>query len=222
MVRLRAALAASLLLVGGCAGLRHPQTPSATVSIEPTPEWTTLATQADQQAVNQMTSRWHAALARVSRGARQKMDDEGALVDPKGALEFPTLPPGAYRCRLIRFGGKTGFATFPPDICYVSGNEQKQAFTKQTGSSLPGGWIYPDTPTRSIFLGTYRDTPKDTAAGYGYDPEDDVAGVVERVGPFRWRMSLTRSLRGAALDVYELVPITPEVPGEAPVRLAGD
>ena len=44
----------------------------------------------------------------------------------------------------------------------------------------------------------------------------DVAGVIERVSPFRWRLVLTRAGKGALLDVYELVPVTPEVPGAAP------
>jgi hypothetical protein len=41
---------------------------------------------------------------------------------------------------------------------------------------------------------------------YGVDPERDVAGFVERVGPERWRLIIPRPYFEPQLEVMELVP----------------
>lgn len=63
--------------------------------------------------------------------------------------------------------------------------------------------------------GSLRPSADRSAAAYGTDFTRDVAGVVERVGAFRWRLVLTRA-GVATLDIYELVPVTPRVPGAVP------
>ena len=129
---------------------------------------------------------------------------------------LPQLPPGPYYCRLLRFGGRPRFATFKPDFCYVEAGTDALAFTKQTGENLPEGWIFPDGDTRQIFLGTFRREGEPGGKHYGDDPVHDIAGIVERVSPFRWRLILTRAGGDAALELYELVPVPPEVPGAKP------
>lgn len=79
------------------------------------------------------------------------------------------------------------------------------SFTKQTGSELPGGWIYPDTERRMIFLGVRQDAASPRALRYGEDPARDLAGVVERIGPFRWR--LVMPISEAELSIYEITPV---------------
>ena len=81
--------------------------------------------------------------------------------------------------------------------------------TKQTGENLPGGWLHADSDRRLVFLGTLREKGETAAPPYGGAPARDIAGVVERVGPFRWRLVLTRAGKGALLDLYELVPVAP-------------
>ena len=51
---------------------------------------------------------------------------------------------------------------------------------------------------------------------YGADPTRDLVGLVTRVAPFRWRLVLAHAGRGADLDLYELVPVTPDVPDNRP------
>lgn len=216
MRRALLALATLSAALGACAS-RPAVHPAAIVEVPPPPTgWRAIATEPDQTRIAALPDAWARARAAVPRRMQAKLRAETQLVDPAAALELPAPPPGPYRCRLVRFGGRAGFATFPPDFCYVDGNTEGLSFTKQTGSNLPGGWLHADTPTRQVFLGG---VPHKGAAGvprYGDDPAQDVAGVIERVSPFRWRLVLTRPGRGALLDIYELVPVTPEVPGATP------
>lgn len=211
----RVTLALALLPLAACATTPAPH-PAAVVEAVPQPSgWRAIASAEDQRRIDALPQTWLHARAAVPRRLQPKVAAEGKLVEP-AALELPAPPPGPYRCRLLRFGGRDGFRSFAPDFCYVDGDGKGLSFTKQTGQNLPGGWLHPDTPTRQVFLGSL---PKPGASGvprYGDDPAQDVAGVIERVSPFRWRLVLTRPGKGALLDVYELVPVTPEVPGATP------
>jgi hypothetical protein len=210
------ALALILFSLPACA----TRVPMPVVAIEeavPEPTgWRATASPEDRARLAMLPLMWTRARAAVPRRQLGKLRAETELVEPAAALALPAPPPGPYRCRLIRFGGRAGLATFPPDFCYVDGGDKGVSFTKQTGSNLPGGWLHADTATRQVFLGSLRAAGAEGAPGYGDDPAQDVAGVVERVSPFRWRLVLTRGGRGALLDVYELVPVPPEVPGATP------
>jgi hypothetical protein len=211
-------LALCLLPLAGCASVPVPPPaaqPSVMIGSEPT-GWDTTATPVDRARIAALPAMWAKARAGVPRRLAAKLEQEGALVDPAAALEAPTLPPGPYHCRLLRFGARAGFASYAPDFCYVEVDKDNLAFTKQTGTNLPVGWLFPDTEHRQIFLGSFKQPGKGTAPAYGKDPTRDVAGVVERVAPFRWRLVLTRAGQGATLDIYELVPVTPLVPGAKP------
>lgn len=208
MRRVLIAIALSPLAVAGCARDRSVVAPpAAVVKVEQSKEWEEIVTLSDKALVAALPEQWARAHAAVPRRLGARLRREGPLADPAAALEAPTPPPGPYHCRLIRFGGRAGMATFPPDFCYVETSDGRLSFTKQTGSNLPNGWLYEDGPTRLVFLGTMG------PGRYADTPDRDVAGVVERVSPFRWRLVLTRAGRGALLDVYELVPVTPDVPG---------
>jgi hypothetical protein len=217
MSRAASALAVMSLALAACAH-GTPQSAHAVTAVEVAPQptgWRAIASEADQARIADLPHLWTRALAAVPRRAQAKLRAETKLVDPAAALELPAPPPGPYRCRLLRFGGPAGFQTFAPDFCYVDGDDKGVSFTKQTGTNLPGGWLHADTPTRQVFLGSLPKPGVTGVPGYGDDPARDMVGVVERVSPFRWRLVLTRAGRGALLDVYELVPVTPEVPGAA-------
>lgn len=189
------------------------------VSVEPPPVetgWRKIATRDDQDRVQALSAKLASARAAVPRRLAGKLAEEGALVDPAAAQTLPEMPPGPYHCRLLRFRGRAGFASFAPDFCYVQPATDAVSFTKQTGSNLPQGYLYPDSDKRLVFLGTFRAGADGKSLGYNEDQSQDVAGVVERVSSFRWRLILTRAGKGAALDLYELVPVTPAVPGAKP------
>jgi hypothetical protein len=216
------ALAAVPLALAACA---HSPPPRPAAVMEPVTQptgWQAIASAEDQTRIAELPQTWARALAAVPRRQQGRLRAETKLVDPDAALELPALPPGPYRCRLLRFGGRAGFQTFAPDFCYVDGDDKGVSFTKQTGSNLPQGWLHADLPTRQVFLGSLP-RPGSTVVGrYGDDPPQDLSGVIERVSPFRWRLVLTRAGRGAILDVYELVPVPPEVPGATPAVPAKD
>lgn len=222
MIRVAVFIALAVSL-GACAAKPLPPVVTS-IAVEPAPVvvkgWRGIATAADQARLDALPQVWARARAAVPRRLVAKLKDEGPLLDPAAALELPALPPGPYRCRLVRFGGRAPIATFKPDFCYITGDAKGVAFTKQDGQTLPGGWLFEDTLTRQVMLGGMRSTPDQQAPGYGKDPTRDVAAVVERIAPFRWRMILARPGRGAILDVYELVPVPPEVPG-ATAPMAG-
>ena len=204
----------ALLLSGCAAGARHPAS-KALVRAEPVEPagWEAAITASDRARLVSLPDVWAKTRASVPARAKAQLVREGALVDPAAALDLPALPPGPYSCRLVRLGGRAGFATFKPDLCTVDGSARSLSLTKQSGSILPGGWLFADTDRRQIFLGTFRRARMKSAPAYSVNPAQDVVGVVERVAPFRWRLVLTRAGGGAAVDIYELVPMTPRVPG---------
>ena len=69
------------------------------------------------------------------------------------------------------------------------------------------GVILPDGAMRDIFLGTMVLGDEQRALQYGVDETRDVAGMIERIGPARWRMVLPEPHFESRLDVIDLVPI---------------
>lgn len=204
-------------LLAGCATPPRRLVPSVQIEAPHGPEWQSIATPADQALIAALDANWTTARAALKGRAARRMASEGALLDPRAALVLPAMSPGPYRCRLVRIGGRRGYATYAPDFCYVDGNGKGVSLTKQTGDNLPGGWLHADSDRRLVFLGSLRDRGENAAPPYGGTPARDIAGVVERVGPFRWRLVLTKARKGALLDVYELVPFVP-VAGTVPQR----
>ena len=42
---------------------------------------------------------------------------------------------------------------------------------------------------------------------YGEDPKRDMAGVLERIAPFKWRLVIPWPQSSSKLDVFELTPV---------------
>ena len=84
---------------------------------------------------------------------------------------------------------------------------------KQTGSQRPAGRLWnDDDPNRLIFLGSLALGDEKEPLAYAEDPTRDMAGVFERIAPFRWRLVIPWPQDGAKLQVFELtpVPVQPE------------
>ena len=78
---------------------------------------------------------------------------------------------------------------------------------KQTGSERPAGRLYPDTNIkRMIFLGTLALGSEEAPLPYGERADRDMAGIMERIAPFRFRLVVPWPRRDSKLDVIELVP----------------
>lgn len=219
----RVGTAGLLLAVTALAACQMPERPAspelqarADVEVAPEPGWRTIAAPGDVARLDSVTGAWRQALERARPRFRQQIEAEGRLLDPLGALPRPTPGVGAYRCRMIRFGGEDGraFETFQPFFCHVTGDDDSLSIIKQGGSERPSGYLWEDRyPRRLIFLGSRALGDDDAPLAYGEDDERDMAGVFERVGPLRFRLVVPRPRWGSTLEIIELTP-APNQPAE--------
>lgn len=200
------------LLLGGCAAnnARIAEKAGASVVIEDEAAWRSVATQADAARLDGLKASWTAALANIRGGTRE----HAALLDPESALAVPAPPPGHYRCRVVRVAAKGARVTaYKPFSCHIGNDGARLNFTKEGGSERPAGWIWSDDETRLIFLGTMVQGRERTTPAYGEGQKRNIAGVIERIAPFRWRMVLPAPVSDSRLDVIELVPLVPGAEG---------
>ncbi len=128
------------------------------------------------------------------------------------ALPRPAPTPGSYNCRLIKLGKATAkgkpYESFKPFFCYVEVEGDLLTIVKQTGSQRPAGRLWEDDdPNRLIFLGSLALGDEEQPLAYGDDPKRDMAGVLERIAPFRWRLVIPWPQSTSKLDVFELTPV---------------
>lgn len=217
-VRLRVAcLAALTATAAGCAATQDKpvRRTAARVMVEPplkSDAWMQLATAADRARIGRLSLAWQSALADARPRFAAAIREEGALLRPNAALPRPAPTPGSYNCRLIKLGKGTArapaFERFKPFFCYVQVEEDLLTIVKQTGSQRPAGRLWEDDkPERLIFLGSLALGDEQQPLAYGDDPKRDMAGVLERIAPFRWRLVIPWPQSTSKLDVFELTPV---------------
>ncbi len=199
--------------LSGCATLhQRPRARPMGIVEKPVSAWRDSIKLPDAAAIDAMPARWVAARARVGKRAAGAIAAQGALLGGP-ALDHPAPSPGPYRCRLVRLGAG-GVRSFPATTCFIGGDPGEMlSFTRAGGSDAPGGWLYPDdVTTRYVFLGARQMRPGTSSLAYGKDATRNMAGVVERIGNFRWRLTIP----GAAdtLDVYDLTPLANAAPAK--------
>jgi hypothetical protein len=151
-------------------------------------------------------------LADANKANSGDVRKEGKLLLPRASLPRPAPTPGSYNCRLIKLGKATAkgkpFESFKPFFCYVEVEDDQLTIVKQTGSQRPAGRLWEDDdPKRLIFLGSLALGEEDQPRAYGDDPKRDMAGVLERIAPFRWRLVIPWPQSTSKLDVFELTPV---------------
>lgn len=178
--------------------------------------WLAIASPEDATRLQRLPEAWASGLQETRAGRfGAALKEEAALLRPDAALPRPAPTPGSYYCRLVRLG-KTGpkapaFERFKPFFCYVEVEDELLTIVKQTGSERPGGRLWEDdVPTRLVFLGSVA-REREQLKAYGDDATRDMAGVMERYAPMRWRLLLPFPRTGGKLDIYELTPV-PEQP----------
>jgi hypothetical protein len=217
-----AVLAALVLAMAGCEP--KPKLPPGVrpiVEVQPqlkSNAWKAVATQADEDRLARLDSAWAQALAEAGKSAGIEIRREGVLLKPRAALPRPAPTPGSYNCRLIKLGKaqpKTrAYESFKPFFCYVEVEGDLLTIVKQTGSQRPAGRLWEDDDSgRLIFLGSLALGGQDQPIAYGDDPKRDMAGVVERIGPFRWRLVIPWPQSTSKLDVFELTPVAQQPQG---------
>ncbi len=174
--------------------------------------WTPIATAADESRIGRLGLAWQSALADARRSFAGEIRKEGALLEPRSALPRPAPTPGSYNCRLIKLGSTAArglaFERFKPFFCYVEVEDELLTIVKQTGSERPAGRLWEDDQSdRLIFLGSLALGDEQQPLAYADNPKRDMAGVLERIGPFRWRLVIPWPQSSSKLDVFELTPV---------------
>jgi len=224
LVTSRAGLAAliGLVLVSGCE--TKPKLPPGVrpvIEVQPPSKsnaWMPLATQADKDRLARIDSAWQQALTEAGKSFGAEMRKEGVLLRPRAALPRPAPTPGSYNCRLIKLGQASpktrAYESFKPFFCYVEIEGDLLTIVKQTGSQRPAGRLWEDDNSeRLIFLGSLALGDEQQPVAYGDDPRRDMAGVLERIGPFRWRLVIPWPQSTSKLDVFELTPVANQPQG---------
>lgn len=192
--------------------------------IQPTgmiPRWTNawreIATDKDRLRLRDWRKTFVAALASAQKaGHSADIAREGALLDPDAALGGEQLSTGMYRCRVIKLGSKVAdtidYIAYPAFTCRVRLDHNMPRLEKMTGSQRYVGILFPHDAIRQVFLGSLVLGDEVRAMQYSEDPDRDVAGYIERIGPKRWRLVMPNPTFESQLDVMELVHSGQAVP----------
>ena len=173
----------------------------------PPSNWRAVATPADRSRIHNWREAFVKALNEAkAAGNADAIEREGALLSPDAALADPVLPPGTYACRTIKIGSQTGdgirYISYRPFKCVATA----AGLSKIDGSQRPTGSLFPVEDRRQVFIGTMVLGDENRALSYGRDAGRDMIGIVERVGPQRWRLLLPYPRFESTLDVIEFVP----------------
>jgi hypothetical protein len=93
-----------------------------------------------------------------------------------------------------------------------------EALVKLDGSQRPSGYVHEGEDGRLFFVGAMSLGDEKGQMAYGRDPDRDLVGLVERVGPRRWRLVMPYPRWESTLDVLELVPVASTEASAAPRR----
>jgi len=180
-----------------------------------TDDWRAIARPTDRDRLARLPEAWREALADARREHAAELAALGALADPEAGLPRPQPAPGLYRCRVVKLGsvgGTLSYVAYPDFRCRIDltpGGDL--TLTKLTGSQRTSGQLYPERDVegvdtdRLIYLGSQAwgaDEP--SAPGYGRSEARDQIGVLERIGPDRYRLALPWPRQESRLDLLEL------------------
>lgn len=201
-------------LSAACGRTDGEQRPNLAAATPAPPDWRAIATADDRRRLREWRTAWMAALAKArAAGFAAEIARAGILLQPDAAATWENPPPGDYRCRMIKLGGKSAglldYIAYPPFNCRISLENGLMSFAKLTGSQRPLGLFLPYVGQRMVFLGTLQLGDEERSLDYGEDRERDVAAVVERLGPSQWRLVFPYPHFESTVDVLELVPRTP-------------
>ena len=210
------ATCAAAAALASCA-TKPASSPGTRASVEVGPPlkadaWKSVATPEDEDRIARLGLAWQEALAEAGKNNGADIRREGKLLLPRGAMPRPEPTPGSYNCRLIKLGKATpktrAYETFKPFFCYVEVEDDLLTIVKQTGSQRPAGRLWNDDDNRRlIFLGSLALADETAPLAYGDDPHRNMVGVLERIGPFRWRLVIQWPQSSSKLDVIELTPV---------------
>ncbi len=176
------------------------------IVVEEAEAWRSVASARDASALDGLPDRWSQALA-AGRAAKlsRRIAAEGDLLDPEARLPRAAPAPGSYRCRYVRPGGRR-WTSSAQGFCYVGVEGGQLTLATELRGLRFGGYLWEvKGEERLVFLGGAVPAGARTPSAYGEDPPSDVAGLVERIGEFRYRLTLPEPSPGTGLTVVELV-----------------
>lgn len=160
-----------------------------------------------------------ARLADAWEQARADIDEAGsgatlAALGPAAQQEVAAPPrfpaAGVHECRSIWLGWRQGTPRISPPVqasawapCRLTADGIVLRFETAPGPQQYMGTLYPDVD-RLIFLGTVRLAGEMGRLRYGEDQSRDQLGVLQAVGPDRWRIALPWPHWTARLMLIEL------------------
>jgi hypothetical protein len=216
---MRSAFLSALVLLAsamtaGCAGK-----PGVTARAAP-PPWQKMIREADRKRLAGLHSAWSESLGEAkAAGAGAAVTALGAVAMPDAATSGPLPGPGAYRCRALRIGGRSGdgersgdsrtvapaVITAPAVPCRISAKGGLLWIEQAMGAQRIGGTLYPDGD-RLVFLGSMALAGEMGMMRYGADKDRDQVGVLRSLGPARWRLELPWPMWQSDLAIIEIVP----------------
>ena len=209
------------VLVAGCETGKRTRS-VASVTVEPphvSDAWKQVASAPDQDRIDRLGLAWQQGISDAKPKFAKDIAGEGPLLQPRSALPRPQPTPGSYNCRMISIGRSDSkspaLQKFKPFFCYVlTDDDGVLTIVKQTGSQRPAGRLWDDDdPNRMVFLGSLALADEKEPLAYGEDPNRDMAGVFDRIGPFEWRLVIPWPRSGAKLEVFELTPVANQPQG---------
>lgn len=212
----------AVAILGGCGTATKRARSVASVSVQapsPSDAWKAVASPNDQGRIDRLGLAWQQSLMEAKKKYGKDIAAEGDLLKPRSALPRPQPTPGSYNCRMIAIGAKdsksASFEKYKPFFCYVLADDDGVlTIIKQTGSQRPAGRLWADDdPDRMIFLGSLALGDEKEPLAYLEDPSRDMAGVFERIGPFKWRLVIPWPRSGSMLEVFELTPVADQPEG---------
>lgn len=213
-----AARSRSILAIGmvlALAGCRHAAscTPAGTPAAgPPPPDWREAATDPDHLKLRAERDVFLQGLQQARAGGfGGAMAADPSLFDPDHAENDVALPSGAYACRTTTLGskaaGRPALFAEPARRCLVTAAGALSRLEQIEGPQRPVGRLFPDQPGRAVFLGTVRLADERRALHYSRDADRDRAGVLERIGPARWRLVIPNPAWEATVAVTEITPV---------------
>lgn len=173
-------------------------------------DWRKAATRQDRERLRNWRDAWMQALAKVRATPEgvAALAGDPALFDPDRIIQGAALTPGAYRCRVHRLGGVGGGARALLRGAWTGCRVSEEGLVRRfmtDGDQRASGNLFDSTDARTVFLGTLALGDEDRSMRYGRDERRDMAGLVERIGPARWRLVLPFPGFQSTLDVMEIV-----------------
>jgi hypothetical protein len=174
--------------------------------VEEAEPWRSIASSRDAATLEALPARWEAGLAAArAAGLARRVAGQGALLERDSRLARAAPAPGTYRCRSVRLGGRK-WTESAQAYCYVGVAAGQLSLATELRGLRLGGYLWElKNGERLVFLGAQSPAGGKSRPAYGDNPAADSAGLVERIGEFRYRLVLPEPSPGTGLTIVEMI-----------------